>query len=490
VLKTLLENSAAFFWGVVAGGVVVFVALAARGRWTRKKSSLGDLLRKHFGHAAEDQIEVHAREFPYRACVDAYQSVLDWLSANAHVEALVGVPVTESFMSSVSFGQLLSPTSEGYCYQPSALEYESFDVGDDLPRQSVKHALWFVESHGEKLAILWTSTTIHGGCGFQTNLLLNVAQVRQSGPSPAEDFFRHVENAIASATTYRGKILSLETSSDYRGHYGGITVHRLRSVPREDVILPESTVRLLERNIIRFVGQRKELAKLGMPTKKGVLLYGPPGTGKTYTIHYLIGALPGHTTLLVTAEQIGMLDEYMSLARLLQPSIVVLEDVDLIGRERDGMETGRESLLNRLLNEMDGLRADADVLFILTTNRPEVLEKALAARPGRVDQAVEFPLPDETGRRKLIRLYAAGATIDDEVVYHTARITEGVSASFIKELMRRAIQFHLECRTDGQQVRILQNDIDQAIDELLFTGGSLNRTLLGADHSATEDDPT
>jgi ATP-dependent 26S proteasome regulatory subunit len=195
----------------------------------------------------------------------------------------------------------------------------------------------------------------------------------------------------------------------------------------------------------------------------------------------LINALPRHTALLVTAEQVGMLDEYIGLARLLQPSVLVLEDVDLIGRQREGLQVERESLLNRLLNEMDGLRPDAEILFLLTTNRPESLEKALAARPGRIDQAIEFPLPDEIARRKLVRLYAAGAAISDDVVCDAARITEGVSASFIKELMRRAIQFHLECRSDGDAIQILQNDIDQAIDELLFAGGSLNRTLLGAD---------
>jgi ATP-dependent 26S proteasome regulatory subunit len=183
-----------------------------------------------------------------------------------------------------------------------------------------------------------------------------------------------------------------------------------------------------------------------------------------------------------------MLDEYMTLARMLQPSIIVLEDVDLIGRERDGMAVERESLLNRLLNEMDGLRPNPEILFLLTTNRPEALEKALAARPGRVDQAVEFPVPDERGRQKLVRLYAGGAAITQEVIDHAARVTDGVSASFIKELMRRAIQFHLECRTDGAPIRILQNDIDQASDELLFAGGSLNRALLGADGADSAND--
>jgi ATP-dependent Zn protease len=69
---------------------------------------------------------------------------------------------------------------------------------------------------------------------------------------------------------------------------------------------------------------------------------------------------------------------------------MVIEDVDLIARERGLMQhPGQESLLNKLLNEMDGLREDADVLFILTTNRPDQLEPALASRPGRIDQAIE-----------------------------------------------------------------------------------------------------
>jgi ATP-dependent 26S proteasome regulatory subunit len=195
-------------------------------------------------------------------------------------------------------------------------------------------------------------------------------------------------------------------------------------------------------------------------------MYGPPGTGKTHTIRYLASSLKGHTVLLATAEQVGNIAQYIALARLLQPSIVVIEDVDLIAREREGGEVGREALLNRLLNEMDGLCSDAEILFLLTTNRPESLEGALAARPGRVDQAIEFPLPDELGRRKLVRLYAAGALISDEVVNHAARSTEGVSAAFIKELMRRSIQFNLECRTDDAPIRILQNDIDQAVEEL------------------------
>src|SRR6185312_15262049 len=155
----------------------------------------------------------------------------------------------------------------------------------------------------------------------------------------------------------------------------------------------------------------------GQATKKGLLFYGPPGTGKTHTIHYLAGALKGHTTLLVSAEQVGLLGEYMTLARLLQPSVVVLEDVDLIARDRGSISSAcEEVLLNKLLNEMDGLKEEADILFILTTNRPEALEAALASRPGRIDQAIEFPLPDEEGREKLVRLYARGMEVPEAVL--------------------------------------------------------------------------
>src|SRR5262249_20194750 len=156
-----------------------------------------------------------------------------------------------------------------------------------------------------------------------------------------------------------------------------VKVHKLRSVGRDEVILPEKTLQLLERNVHEFIRHRPQLQGLGLTVKKGLLFYGPPGTGKTHTIHYLASQLPDHTTLLITSEQVGVLDESFPLARFLQPAMVVIEDVDLIARARGEMRnTCEESLLNKLLNEMDGLREDASVLFVLTTNRPDQLEAA------------------------------------------------------------------------------------------------------------------
>jgi SpoVK/Ycf46/Vps4 family AAA+-type ATPase len=83
-----------------------------------------------------------------------------------------------------------------------------------------------------------------------------------------------------------------------------------------------------------------------------------------------------------------------------------------------------ESLLNKLLNEMDGLKEDADILFVLTTNRPEELESALAGRPGRIDQAIEVGLPDEIGRGKLVRLYGRGLTLNATIIDEAVRRTK------------------------------------------------------------------
>jgi ATP-dependent 26S proteasome regulatory subunit len=165
-----------------------------------------------------------------------------------------------------------------------------------------------------------------------------------------------------------------------------------------------------------------------------------------------------------------------SLARLLQPTMVVIEDVDLIARDREEMGPCDESLLNELLNEMDGLKQDADILFILTTNRPEQLESALASRPGRIDQAIEVPVPNDIGRRKLVQLYGAGLPLGDAVVREAAERTRGVSAAFIKELMRRAAQASIT-RDGGATVE--SADISEALDDMLFTGGKLNIKLLG-----------
>jgi hypothetical protein len=441
--------------------------------WPFKKSKklVSHLLGRHFAPLQLEEIVTAARTFPVTSRVDLQRSLERLLDGQLGAR-LVGVH-TDYGHETLTFSHLTAASHYAVVIAP--LQHEEIDVGEPLPARCLRHGLWLARDERDPFAVLVTPAARFGHVEG-VNLEVAVAP-GEAGMNLSRRFFEKLERLIAEAGSYRGKVISLEALPSYHGSAGAVHVHKLRAVPRDEVILPEKTLRLLERNIHDFISQRAGLKKLGLAAKKGVLFYGPPGTGKTHTIHYLASQLRNHTTLLITAEQVGILDEYFRLARFLQPAMVVIEDVDLIARAREQMRGAcEESLLNKLLNEMDGLREEADLLFILTTNRPDSLEAALSSRPGRIDQAIEFPLPDETGRRKLLRLYARGMQVPDEVIEAIVAKTKQASAAFIKELMRRAAQYSIQA---GEEGPLELGDVEAALDEMLFSGGSLNLKLLG-----------
>jgi ATP-dependent 26S proteasome regulatory subunit len=141
---------------------------------------------------------------------------------------------------------------------------------------------------------------------------------------------------------------------------------------------------------------------------------------------------------------------------------------------------GHQPLLFQLLNEMDGLGADLDVTFLLTTNRADLLEPALAQRPGRVDHAALLPLPDAGARRRLLQLYQGNLDLDLTGLGAVISRTEGVTASFLKELLRRAALNAAEDAGAEAPLRVTDAHLSIALDELLDTRNQLTRVLLGA----------
>ncbi|WP_338692733.1 ATP-dependent Clp protease adaptor ClpS [Bradyrhizobium sp. 26S5] len=423
----------------------------------------------HFAGVPRNQILTRSRQFPGHMRADVQIAIDRLFDAPIHFFGLHEAHRYET----LDFAALMEDSRNAPAIAPP--QYHDVDVGAPEPVKCLTNGLWLCRAEDLRYAVL---LSYHRDYRSEPGLRIELAvPAGAAGNTLVQRTFAELEAAVHAARSYRGKILSLEDATNYRGRAQGVTVHRLPTVARDDVILPDRTLRLLDRNVLGFVESRDLLRGLGQSTRKGILLYGPPGTGKTHTIRYLATNLPGHTTLIITAEQVGLLGAYMSLARLLQPTMVVIEDVDLIARDRENMGGPcEESLLNKLLNEMDGLKEDCDILFVLTTNRPEELESALAGRPGRIDQAIEVPLPDETGRGKLIRLYGKGLPLDEAIIDQAVARTASVSAAFIKELMRRIAQASI-ARGDGRDVTAV--DIDGALNEMLFDGGRLNVKLLG-----------
>jgi hypothetical protein len=273
----------------------------------------------------------------------------------------------------------------------------------------------------------------------------------------------------------------------YRGHVLDVSVNPLGGVvltfggvpgtARDDVVLPEAVLARVERHALGVSRHRDALRHAGQHLKRGLLLFGPPGTGKTHTTRYLITQMGGYTRLLLTGRALHAIGSAAELARDLQPAVLVLEDVDLVAEDRS-FGHGSSPVLFDLLDAMDGAAADAD-LFVLTTNRSDLLEPALAARPGRVDVAVEIGLPDAEARRRLFSLYARAVPVElsDSDIDTVVERTDGVTASFLKELLRRAVLESLQEHTPLRTVTA--EHTSRALDDLLDSAQQVTRSLLG-----------
>lgn len=245
------------------------------------------------------------------------------------------------------------------------------------------------------------------------------------------------------------------------------------------------------KEIVDFLHNPAKYTSVGAKMPKGALLVGPPGTGKTLLAQAVAGEANVPFFSISGSEFVEMfvgmgaakVRDLFKQAGEKAPCIVFIDEIDTIGKKRDGNGMGgndeREQTLNQLLTEMDGFDATKGVVILAATNRPETLDKALL-RPGRFDRRIPVELPDLQGREAILKVHAAKIKMEDNVDFcAVARATSGASgaelANIINEGALRAVRMGRD--------KVSQTDLEESV-EVILAGYQRKGTVISKEEKA------
>ena len=236
--------------------------------------------------------------------------------------------------------------------------------------------------------------------------------------------------------------------------------------------------------IVNYLHNPKQYQEIGASMPKGVLLVGPPGTGKTMLAKAVAGEANVPFFSMSGSEFVEMfvgmgaskVRDLFKQAKEKAPCIVFIDEIDAIGKKRDGQMGGndeREQTLNQLLTEMDGFEGNTGVIILAATNRPESLDPALT-RPGRFDRRVPVELPDLKGREAILKVHARKIKVADDVDFNkVARMASGASGAELANIVNEAA---LRAVRDGRKFAT-QSDLEESI-EVVIAGYQKKNAIL------------
>ena len=239
--------------------------------------------------------------------------------------------------------------------------------------------------------------------------------------------------------------------------------------------------------VVDFLHNPGKYTAIGAKLPKGALLVGPPGTGKTLLAKAVAGEAEVPFFSISGSEFVEMfvgmgaakVRDLFKQANEKAPCIVFIDEIDAIGKKRDGQMAGgndeREQTLNQLLTEMDGFEGNNGVIILAATNRPESLDPALT-RPGRFDRRVPVELPDLEGREAILKVHAKKVQLSDDVDFHTiARMASGASGAELANIVNEAA---LRAVRDNREV-VTEADLEESI-EVVIAGYQKKNAILSA----------
>ena len=410
-----------------------------------------------------------SHEFPSYQLVDVQVALESWPEAGeARSSEIIGVAGDQR-----RFHPLSELLAGRYGVGVGPVEFVDMADSPDSTRSCVRFGMFLLNDNGGRSGVLLRGEDPHGP--MQSAMVEIVHPDKEGG----RQLMAELRRLAVERSVLRGQVLALGHGEGHQ--YGTMRFIRRPRMSRDGLVLPDFTLAQIEHHVMGIAEHGPRLRAAGQHLKRGVLLYGPPGTGKTHTVRYLLSQLTEMTAFVLSGQSLGLIGQACGLARVLQPSMVILEDIDLIGGDRSFGSVGSNPLLFEVLNQIDGLGDDVDVTFLLTTNRVDILERALAERPGRVDAAVEIAPPDDVGRRRLLRLYGTLLGVDeltDEALEPTVAGTDGRTATYLREVVRRAALLAADRYSEGR-LQVNGDLLAEAARELLGDRAALTRALLG-----------